>query len=97
MYENSFENYIDHRLIWVRFKTLEELKDKINEDLKSLKEENLKVKDIGYVTDYESDYQDWEIIVIIENEKEESYDVSLYYAKTRIREKVIVESSFEKL
>ena len=46
---------------------------------------------------YDNDFQDWEILVSIGTDKEDIYDITIYYAKTRINENIIVETNFEEV
>lgn len=90
----KIERFIDHELIFWRFKDLEDLKNRLNDEFNEF---NLKVKDICYKSEYDNDFQDWEVLVSIGTDKEVIYDITIYYAKTRINENVIVETNFEEV
>lgn len=90
----TIERYFDDYLILTRFKTFEELKKKINEDLE---EENLKVKDYDFKSDYDNDFEDYKLMMTIGNDEEDLYDLDIWYAVTRIGENIIVETSFEEV
>lgn len=84
---------VNRKLFLMRFKNINELKDKVN-DL--LKEYNFKVKDIYEKSYYENDFQDYEIMFDIYDMFDNLlYDFTIYYCKTRINENIIVETSYE--
>ena len=82
----------NREIVLTRFKTFEDLKNEINERLES---HNLKVKDYALKSDYDNDIEDYLVMFTIGNEKEDLYDLDLWYAITRIGERIIVESTFE--
>ena len=88
----ELERYFDRGIILTRFTTFEDLKNKINEELEKY---NLKVKDYCFKADYDNYFEDYLILVAIGNEQEDLYDLDLWYAVTRIGERIVVESSFE--
>lgn len=97
----KIEKYIDKDLIYVRFKDLEDLKNHLNYFFNGcLIEETgelLEVKNICEKSYYDNDWQDWEILCEVGTEHEVYYDITIYYAKTRFNEKIIVETNFEEL
>ena len=88
----SIERFFDNDLIITRFTTFEDLKEKINDRLENY---NLKVKDYAFKSDYDNDFEDFLITMTIGNDKEDIYDLDLWFAITRIGERIIVESNFE--
>lgn len=88
----SIERFFDNDLILTRFTTFEDLKEKINDRLENY---NLKVKDYAFKSDYDNDFEDFLITMTIGNDKEDIYDLDLWFAITRIGERIIVESNFE--
>ena len=53
--------------------------------------------DIAYKSYYDNDFQDYEVMVAIGTDSENYYDITIYYAKTRIDDNIIVETSYEEL
>ena len=86
------EKYFYDSLVLFRFNTIEDITKRLNEDFKGV---DLKVVGADFVTDYTNDYQDYELIVIMGNEEEEIIDISIYYAFSRIGEKIVTETSYE--
>ena len=66
--------------------------EKLNNDFQDY---NLKVKDYAYKDYYDSDFQDYELMIIMGNSEEDFIDITIYYAITRINEKIITETSYE--
>lgn len=98
----KIERYIYNDLIFKRFKDLEDLKKKLNnffnsENIEPFGGQWLKVKEIENKSYYDNDFQDWEILASIGTDKEDIYDITIYYAKTRINENIIVETIFEEV
>ncbi len=98
----KIERYIDNDLIFKRFKDLKDLKKQLNEffnneNIEPFSGQWLKVKEIENKSYYDNDFQDWEILVSIGTDKEDIYDITIYYAKTRINENIIVETNFEEV
>lgn len=99
--DNKVADYINNTLIFKRFYDLDDLKNKLDyffygciiEDTK----EHLKVLDIAYKSYYDNDFQDYEVMVAIGTDRENYYDITIYYAKTRIDDNIIVETSYEEL
>lgn len=78
-----------------RFKTLKELKKYF--DMK-MHYDKLKVKDIAKKSYYDSsDDSDYEILITLGNDEEDVYDLTVYYAKTRIGDNIIVEMGYEEV
>ena len=88
------ETFFDRGIILTRFTTFEDLKDKINEKIEFY---DLKVKNYSLKSDYDNDFEDYLVMITIGNEEEDLYDLDLWYAITRIGERIIVESSFEEV
>ena len=86
------ERYFDNDLILRRFSTFEDLKKQLNEDLKKY---DLKVKNYGFKTDFDNDFEDFRVMFTIGNDEEDIYDLDLWYAITRIGERIVVESNFD--
>lgn len=99
--DKKVADYINNKLIFKRFNDLDDLKNKLDyffygciiEDTG----EHLKVLDIAYKSYYDNDFQDYEIMVAIGTDSENYYDITIYYAKTRIDDNIIVETSYDKL
>lgn len=87
----ELERYFDRGIIFIRFTTFEELKNKID---KVLSNYNLKVRDYGFKTNYDNDFEDYLVMFTIGNEEEDLIDLDLWYAITRIGERIVVESNF---
>ena len=99
--DKKVTDYINNKLVFKRFNDLDDLKNKLDyffydciiEDTG----EHLKVLDIAYKSYYDNDFQDYEIMATIGTDNENYYDITIYYAKTRINNNIIVETSYEKL
>lgn len=87
------EEYFDRGIIFTRFTTFEDLKNKINENIDVY---NLKVKSYDFKSDYDNDFQDFELTMAIYENENLEFDLTIYYAITRIGERIIVESNFER-
>lgn len=90
----DLERYFDREIILTRFTTFEDLKIKLNERLEKY---DLKVKDYSLKSDYDNDFEDYLVMITIGNEEEDLIDLDLWYAITRIGERIIVESNFEEV
>lgn len=90
----ALDNYFDREIILTRFTTFEDLKSKINERIQNY---NLKVKNYGFKSDYDNDFEDFVVCYTIGNDKEDIIDLDLWFAITRIGERIIVESNFERI
>lgn len=96
MVYHSFEDYIDNHILWTRFKYLNDLRKIIDNNLENTMGcKDLKVKDLCWKSEYDNDFQDWEVLVCVGTDEEDLYDVTLYVAMTRIEEFVVVESVFD--
>ena len=95
--KENIKKDIEH-LVLKRFTTFEDLKKKVNEIICFY---NLEVKDYGFKSDYDNDFEDFVVCMTIGNDDndiyEEQYDIDLYFAITRIGERIIIESSFEEV
>lgn len=98
---SSIKYFINEDLILKRFKNIEDLKDTLNYFFYGCIDEetgdHLRVKAIAEKSYYDNDFQDYEIIAAIGTEKEDIYDITIYYAKTRINDFIIVETSYEEV
>lgn len=90
----NLERYFDETIILTRFTTFEDLKQKINE---RLEEYNLTIKNYSFKSDYDNDFEDYLITITIGNYEKDLIDLDLWYAITRIGERIIVESNFEEV
>lgn len=86
------EKHLEEHLILFRFSTIEEIRNKINS---LFKDSDLKVKDFDFKNYYDSDFQDYELMIILGAEKEDIVDLTIYYTISRIGAKVISEISYE--
>ena len=85
---------IEKEIQLLRFKNKKDLRNKLN---KMISKYNWKVGAIEYKSYYDNDFQDWELIVELYDYFDNLlYDVTIYYCKTRTKEKIIVESAFER-
>ena len=91
--EHMIETYFDKGLILTRFTTFEDLKKKLNERLENY---DLKIRNYDFKFDYDNDFEDFSVIVDIYKNNKLEYDLQLYYAVTRIGERIIVETNFER-
>ena len=93
--------FINKDLILKRFKDIKDLKDKLNYFFYGCIDEetgdHLRVKSIDDKYYFDNDFQDYEIMATIGTENEDIYDITIYYAKTRINEFIIVETSYEEV
>lgn len=86
----KFESSVLHR-----FKTMKELKQYYNE---MFRENGFRVKEIAKKSYYDSeDESDYEILITIGDTKYDIYDLTVYYAKTRVKENIIVEVGYEEV
>lgn len=86
----TFESCVLHR-----FKGLRDLREYFN---MKMYYDNLKVKDIAKKIYYDSsDESDYEILLTLGNDEEDIYDLTIYYAKTRIGDNIIVEIGYEEV
>ena len=102
MSKSRIEKYIDNDLILTRFKDKEDLKEQLNEffnneNIEPFSGQWLKVKAIENKSYYDNNFQDYEIMVTVGTNAEDIYDITIYYAKTRTNENIIVETNFEEV
>lgn len=88
----ELEKYFDNDLYLVRFTTFEDLKKKLNERLEDF---NLKIRNYDFKSDFDNDFEDYSVIVEVYNKDDElCFDLQLWYAITRIGERIIIETNF---
>ncbi len=85
----ELEKYFDNDLYLVRFNNIKDLEKRLKED------EDLKVLDFSFRSDYDNDFSDYELNLTVEDTDKTKYDLDIWYAVTRIGERVIVETNFE--
>lgn len=90
----ELERYFDREIILTRFTTFEDLKKKLNERLENY---DLKIRNYGFKSNYDNDFEDFVVCYTIGNDKEDIIDLDLWFAITRIGERIIVESNFEEV
>ena len=88
------ETYIDKNIILTRFTTFEDLKNKVNERVENY---GYKVKDYSFKTDFDNDFEDFKVMMTLGNDEEDLIDLDLWFAITRIGERIVVESNFEEV
>ena len=81
-------------LVLKRFTTFIDLKNKVNEYTNFYK---LEVKDFGFKSDYDNDFEDFVVAISIGNDKQVLYDLDVYFAITRIGERIITEIGIEEV
>ena len=84
--------FLGDNLVLKRFKSIAEIIAIINKDFEDY---DIRVKDYDYKNEYENDFQDYEIMLVMGNNEEDFIDITIYYATTRIGEKIITETSYE--
>lgn len=85
--------FLGNNLVLIRFNTIEDIASKLDEDFKDY---GIRVKSYDFVTDYEhNDFQDYELMITMGNKEEDIIDITIYYAISRIGEKIITETSYE--
>lgn len=85
----ELEKYFDNDLYLIRFNTIQDLEKRFKED------KDLKILDFGFKSDYDDNWQDYEIMLTIEDTDGTKYDLDIWYAVTRIGERIIIETNFE--
>ena len=85
----ELEKYFDNDLYLVRFNNIQDLEKRFKED------ENLKIVDFSFRSDYDNDFSDYELNLTVEDTDKNKYDLDIWYAVTRIGERIIVETNFE--
>ncbi len=89
MREFELEKYFDNGLYLVRFNNIQDLEKRLKED------KDLKIVDFGFRSDYDNDFSDYELNLTVEDTDKTKYDLDIWYAVTRIGERIIVETNFE--
>jgi len=84
----ELEKYFDNDLYLVRFNTIQDLEKRLKED------KDLKILDFGFKSDYDDNWQDYEIMLTVEDTDKTKYDLDIWYAVTRIGERIIIETNF---
>lgn len=85
----QLEKYFDNDLYLVRFNNIQDLEKRFKED------EDLKIVDFSFRSDYDNDFSDYELNLTVEDTDKTKYDLDIWYAVTRIGERIIVETNFE--
>lgn len=85
----QLEKYFDNDLYLVRFNNIQDLEKRFKED------ENLNIVDFSFRSDYDNDFSDYELNLTVEDTDKTKYDLYIWYAVTRIGERIIVETNFE--
>ena len=85
----ELEKYFDNDLYLVRFNNIQDLEKRLKED------KDLKILDFDFKSDYDDNWQDYEIMLTVEDTDKTKYDLDIWYAVTRIGERIIVETNFE--
>lgn len=81
------------KLVLMRFDTIEDIASRLDKDFEDY---GIKVKEYAFKTDYSgNDFQDYELMIVMGNNEEDFIDITIYYATTRIGEKIITETSYE--
>lgn len=89
MREFELEKYFDNDLYLVRFNTIQDLEKRFKED------KDLKITDYNFKWDYDNNFSDYELNLVVEDTDKTKYDLDIWYAVTRIGERIIVETNFE--
>lgn len=84
----ELEKYFDNGLYLVRFNTIQDLEKRLKED------KDLKILDFDFKSDYDDNWQDYEIMLTVEDTDKTKYDLDIWYAVTRIGERIIIETNF---
>lgn len=88
-----FQKYFGgDNLVLRRFKGARDIINIIDKDFEDY---GIRVKEYAFKEDYDNDFQDFEMDLIMGNSKEDFIDITIYYAITRIGEKIITETSYE--
>lgn len=85
----DLERYFDNELYLVRFNTIQDLKRLFKED------KDLKVVNFAFKSDYNDDYSDYGLVLVIEDTDKTQYYLDIYYAVCRNGERIIIETNFE--
>lgn len=85
----ELEKYFDNDLYLIRFNTIQDLEKRFKED------KDLKILDFGFKSNYDDNWQDYELMLTVEDTDKTKYDLDIWYAFTRTGERIIVETNFE--
>lgn len=85
----ELEKYFDNDLYLIRFNNIQDLEKRFKED------KDLKIVDFSFRSDYDNDFSDYELNLTVEDTDKTKYDLDIWYAVTRIGERIIVETNFE--
>lgn len=91
MREYELEKYFDNDLYLVRFSNIRDLEKRLHDD------KDLKIIDFGFKDSYDDNWQDYELMLTVEDTDKATYDLDIWYAITRTGERIIVETNFEKI
>ena len=84
--------FLGDNLVLKRFRGARDIINIIDKDFEDY---GIRVKEYAFKEDYDSDFQDYELMLIMGNSDGDFIDVTIYYAITRIGEKIITETSYE--
>lgn len=89
MREHELEKYFDNDLYLVRFSNIRDLEKRLKAD------KDLKIVDCGFKDYYDNNWQDYELMLTVEDTDKTKYDLDIWYAITRTGERIIIETNFE--
>lgn len=93
MNRELLDNYfLSDNLVLIRFNTIEDIASKLDKDFEDY---GIRVKEYCFKEDNFTDFQDYELMITMGNKEEDIIDITIYYAITRIGEKIITETSYE--
>ena len=84
--------FLSNNLVLIRFNTIEDIASRLDKDFQDY---DIRVKSYDFKYCYENDFQDYELMITMGNKEEDFIDITIYYAFTRIGEKIITETSYE--
>lgn len=85
--------FLGDNLVLKRFNTIEDIASVLDKDFEDY---GIRVKEYDFKEDYsDNDFQDYELMIVMGNNEEDFIDITIYYATTRIGEKIITETSYE--
>lgn len=84
--------FLGDNLVLKRFRGARDIINIIDKDFEDY---GIRVKEYAFKEDYDSDFQDYELMLIMGNSDGDFIDITIYYATTRIGEKIITETSYE--
>lgn len=85
----ELEKYFDNDLYLVRFNNINDLNKRLKDD------KDLRITDCSFKWDYDNDFSDYELNLTVEDTDKTKYYLDIWYAVTRIGERIIVETNFE--